>query len=347
MRKLVTLRKISAINPIKGADFIERATVDGWKCVVTKGEFQVGDSCLYFEIDSFIEEGDPRFDFLMKDKIEWEGLTGVRIRTREFRGQISQGLAKPLTLFPEIKLLVFGMIEKNVRQMDFSEIIGVKKWERPIPAELLGTVKGAMPSYIPRTESDRIQNLPDILEEMLDEEFEETIKIDGYSMTVFSHAQDSGVCGRNWWFEVGEENAYTQTADRQGLLQAIVKTGRRLALQGELTGPGVCGNPEKLPDKEFLLFRIIDIETGEKLVGDKRDELVKELVANGATLRTVPVNGVFKLSQLGSVEDILVRASGPSMNPETRREGLVYASLYGRNSIKVISNSYLLQNNDS
>lgn len=42
MRKLATIREISALRPISGADKIEVAQIDGWECVVKKGEFSVG-----------------------------------------------------------------------------------------------------------------------------------------------------------------------------------------------------------------------------------------------------------------------------------------------------------------
>ena len=58
MRKLVTIRKNSAIEPIDGDDVTERATVDGWDLVVKKGEFSIGDSGVYFEIDSVLPEDD-------------------------------------------------------------------------------------------------------------------------------------------------------------------------------------------------------------------------------------------------------------------------------------------------
>ena len=53
MRKLASIQKIIALDPIDGADAIERATVLGWQLVVKKGEFNIGDLCVYCEIDSF------------------------------------------------------------------------------------------------------------------------------------------------------------------------------------------------------------------------------------------------------------------------------------------------------
>ena len=41
-RKLVTIRKISKIEPIKNADNIVKTTCDGWTVVVKKDEFKEG-----------------------------------------------------------------------------------------------------------------------------------------------------------------------------------------------------------------------------------------------------------------------------------------------------------------
>ena len=56
MRKLATVRRIDNILPIAGADAIECAVVGGWKVVVKKGEYQVGDLGIYCEIDSWIPQ---------------------------------------------------------------------------------------------------------------------------------------------------------------------------------------------------------------------------------------------------------------------------------------------------
>jgi len=63
MRKLASVQTIRDIQPIEDADAIEVVSILGWKVVTKKGEFQLGQKCVYFEVDSFlpIEE---RFEFL-------------------------------------------------------------------------------------------------------------------------------------------------------------------------------------------------------------------------------------------------------------------------------------------
>ena len=67
MRKLATIREISNIRPIEGADKIVVAQVDGWECVVQKDEFQIGQHIVYIEVDSIVPER-PEFEFLRPRK---------------------------------------------------------------------------------------------------------------------------------------------------------------------------------------------------------------------------------------------------------------------------------------
>ena len=88
MRKLASIQEIASISPIPGADSIELAQVLGWRVVVKKGEFAVGDRVVYCEVDSLLPEK-PEFEFLRKccyNKV----LNGFRIRTAKLRGVISQ-----------------------------------------------------------------------------------------------------------------------------------------------------------------------------------------------------------------------------------------------------------------
>lgn len=92
-RKLVTIRTIDAIGPIEGADAIEVATIGGWNVVVKKNEVKAGDKVFYFEIDSFLPDGNPAWQFLVdKQGRTFEGRLGHRLRTVKLRGTTSQGL---------------------------------------------------------------------------------------------------------------------------------------------------------------------------------------------------------------------------------------------------------------
>ena len=91
-RKLASIQKVLDLQPIEGADVIEVATINGWKLVVKKGEFEVGDLAVYFEIDSFLPIREE-FEFLRKSSYKKMGdKEGFRLRTIKLRGQISQGL---------------------------------------------------------------------------------------------------------------------------------------------------------------------------------------------------------------------------------------------------------------
>lgn len=65
-RQLATIQRIAALTPIEGADKIEVASVLGWKVVVKKGDFKVGDLCVFAEIDSILPDTNPHFDLKQK-----------------------------------------------------------------------------------------------------------------------------------------------------------------------------------------------------------------------------------------------------------------------------------------
>ena len=92
-RKLASIRVISNLSPIEGADKIETATIDGWKVVVAKDVgHKVGDKVIYCEIDSFLPIRDE-FEFLRKSSYKkMGGEEGFRLKTIKLRGQVSQGL---------------------------------------------------------------------------------------------------------------------------------------------------------------------------------------------------------------------------------------------------------------
>ena len=181
-RKLAHVEIIEEIFSIPNADKIEMVKVLGWECVVKKGEFKVGEKIVYVEVDSVMPEK-PEYEFLRERKF--------RIRTIRLRGQISQGLVLPLSALPQ-NSSYFSIGH------DVTELLGITKYlspseqselqqqEEKIKFEknrfkkfmmryswfrkffLSRKQKSGFPYWVSKTDEERIQNIPHVLEQFKD-----------------------------------------------------------------------------------------------------------------------------------------------------------------------------------
>jgi RNA ligase (TIGR02306 family) len=96
---------------------------------------------------------------------------------------------------------------------EVTELLGVTKYEPPMPAVLAGDAKGLFPSFIQKTDQERIQNLYDDYKSMYaDEEFEVTVKLDGSSATYYFKDGEFGVCSRNLELKETEGNSFLKVS---------------------------------------------------------------------------------------------------------------------------------------
>ena len=347
-RKLASIAEITYIKPIEGADAIECAIVNGgWPVVVKKGEYQVNDLAIYLEIDSWVPHELAPFLSKGQEPREYNGVKGERLKTVKLRGQVSQGLLLPKTILDEKGL---WPLAGNPVGHDLTNQLGIQKWEPPIPSQLQGTMRGNFPHFIPKTDQERCQNLrKEIFETHKDDVYEVTIKLDGSSMTVYVKDGEVGVCSRNIDLVETEGNTFWKSAREQNIVDALRAVsdanGEEYAIQGELIGEGIQGNPEKLTGHKFFLFDIYSITAGRYLEVDERYSIIDKLNMNGASIEHVPVIGImYSVAKVFStIDELLEFAEGPSLNPQTKREGLVFKSWGSDFSFKAISNSYLLK----
>lgn len=361
-RRLATVRRIDAISPIDGSDFLELLTVDGWNAVVPKSDnHAVGDLVVYCETDSFLPIW-PEFAFLEKSSLRKmqtaEGnRTGYRLRTIKLRGQISEGLVIPL-----VKPSPVGEIENNPWYIkiesqnifepvfegdEVTEILGIIKWEPPIHPSLAGKARGNFPSFLVKTDSERIENfIKDFNHHYRNHTWEVTTKLDGSSFTAYLNGGTFGVCSRNLDLVETEGNSFWIAARKNELEKKMAVTGNifgipNLAIQAELMGPGVQGNREGFPDFDIYVFDIYDIEGHTKIDAEKRHKMVKFMGLNH-----VPFHGFVKLDHMQTAKEFLEMAEGPSINHSVR-EGLVFKSVDDPNvNFKAISNTFKLSQKD-
>lgn len=212
MRKLASIQTVVQIEPIEKADSIERIRVLGWWVVCKKSEYEVGDRIVYGEIDSLLPER-PEFEFLRANSfkpavLDGDTVTqpaGFRIRTVKLRGQVSQGICFSLSVLP-----AGTDIEIDI---DVTDLLGITKWEPPMPTGLSGRIKGPFPDFLSKTDETRVQILETVLEEHRGQTFVMTEKVDGSSFTAFLRDGEFGICSRNLWIdETDDANATTRLA---------------------------------------------------------------------------------------------------------------------------------------
>lgn len=189
------------------------------------------------------------------------------------------------------------------------------------------------------------QNIWDEIAEHIEKgtEFEVTMKLDGSSAS-FGLSPDGEyvACSRNLSLKTDQEgNTFVDTGRAYGLEEKLKKMGRPLMISGELMGPGVQKNQEKLSKHQLFVFDVFDPMKGEYLSAEERLEIVKKL----GLLHAPILWGCNTLSDMSiaSLDDLLFFAEGPSLTAK-QREGVVFKSVDGSFSFKAISNKWLLKN---
>ena len=355
-RKLAHVEKIVAINPIDGADKIEVCTVLGWNCIVTKEDnFKVGDLVVYIECDSVVPKTEM-FAFLADRK--------YRIRIIKLRGVYSQGLVMPLSTLPKGKYKEGDDVTKELKITKYdpqaaAEVIQNKGpvWNFLMHFKFFRWLllpkkvkRDLFPSFLVKTDEERIQNIPWVLEKFKDTEFYASIKADGHSNTYWIKDGEFGVASRNIWLKKESDNDYWNLAKKLYIKSKLESTHKNICIQGEQVGPGIQGNKYKLTEHKFLIFNVYDIDA-------KRFYNMGELIGfcNVYGFDHVHIlKEVFKFNGM-TINDVIEKAKGEDpMFPGCMREGLVFRPMngeittagIGRLSFKAINPEFLLKHGE-
>lgn len=381
-RELAYVVEVNDILPIEGADRVEVAVVGGWTIMVRKGQFKPGDLAVYFEIDSKVPEKEP-FLFLA-DK-------HYKIKTQKyFKGTvISQGLLmapadfgwgedfnyKVGDFLTEELGVTYSVEEDNVRKKKsedkYKRMAGrhPKLFQNPIIKRIYKNECGKKflffffgkkkdkktewPSWVVKTDEERVQNIPYILKDK--NPWVVTEKIDGTSttFTIRRHKHrkkkyDFYVCSRNVVFDKPdkqcyyETNVYTEMAqkyDVENVLASILTANPELdwvTLQGETYGASIQKRNYGLNEQRFMGFNLITSNEG------RWDSVRARNFMENMGIPWVPIiDENFILPD--SVGEILEYAENASVIDGGMREGCVFRSHDGSQSFKAVSNAYLLK----
>ena len=346
-RKLASIQRIYKIEPIEGADRIELAYVLGWQCVVNKGQFNVGDLAVYFEIDSFLPIR-PDFEFLRNSSYKNTNIMGegFRLKTQKFRGQVSQGLLLPINQFPEIP------VDVELGE-DITEILNIRKWKIEERVTTGGTIKGTLPYTVPHTDETRVQAAPELIKEFAGIDYYISTKMDGSSHSISIDENGVHVTGHNYEYKDDGNSSFYNFVNERGYKNAIEAFKEKeglstLTIQGEFCGAGIQKNRLRLTKPEWYVFTIM--ENGKRVSLNRMLEICSEV---GLTNVPIEETGNDLPAKYPTVEALLERADGEYPNGG-KKEGIVIrptepifcANIGAELSMKVVSNKYLLKNGE-
>lgn len=381
-RALAHIEKIEWIRPIEGADNIELIGVLGWVCIAKIGEFKVGDTAVYIEIDSKCPENDERFAFLAAKHYKVKTMKLGKFKV------ISQGLALPISLFPELADKPIGSDVTDDLKITYSSEEDIKRksnkvdseakykamanrhqklFKKPLVRKIMRYKLGRrimflifgrkkdnpkkFPDWIVKTDETRIENAPFYLEST--DKWIKTEKLDGTSCTF---AVDKGkrnkyefiVCSRNVRQADRDQacyhdsNIYWELADKYDIENILTKFA---------TDNGY--------DRVVLQGEGVGSVQGNPYKFTENKLFVFNLIINGTRLGTVEMakfcdeNGLLHVPIIDTeytlpktMEEMKLEADGYSeINPKVKREGFVYRSIDGQQSFKNVSREYLLKHN--
>lgn len=243
--KLASIEIIKNIRSHSNADSLEIAEVLGWQTIVKKGIHKEGDKIVFITIDTIV----PRYhwsDFLA-DKNNPD--KPIRLKNIKLRGEYSSGLVIPMS---EFSSFVFKDYDVG---SDVTEILGITKYIKEIPANLSGETLGDFPTHLaPKTDEDNGLNDPILVDKVLkcNPFITVTQKLDGSSITlIVENGILTQVCTRNLSKKETENNTFWKAAKKLSIPQNWTGT-----IQGELCGNGIQRNQLKLEDVRIFVFQI-------------------------------------------------------------------------------------------
>ena len=399
-RELAYVVIIDGIEPIEGYDRVEHAIVGGWRIIVQKDQFKIGDPAIYFEIDSRVPADKECFAFLEKRHYKVKTLKmcktlsqGLLMHASDFGWTIENSVIDdhPVIIDDEGKShyatdesrfltqklgVVYAEDEDNSRKSapvdkykkmaqrhpsifkkSWARWLMKRAWGRKLMFMFFGKKKdkkNGWPSSVSKTDEERVQNMPWIINDT--GKWIATEKIDGTSTTFTMKRGKFGrkqfyVCSRNVCF--GEENkpcyydtnVYWEMAKKYKMydvLSALMDTSfpdaEWVTIQGETYGATVQKRDYSLDGRDFMAFNLITSTHG-RYGTMEMIEYLKPFVPCVPIIET----DIDFTDKFATVEDMLLYAEGDSVVDGKPREGIVFRSTDGTKSFKAVSNSFLLK----
>ncbi|MFF2141421.1 RNA ligase (ATP) [Kitasatospora sp. NPDC058190] len=222
------------------ADALELAQVGLYRAVVAKGAYRTGDIALYI----------PEQAVLPDELIEEIGLTGKlagaranRVKAVRLRGELSQGIVCRPAALADTDLA--GAADRGE---DFAELLGIVKWQPPVPTSMSGEVVSA-PDLLPWVDVENLKRYPDVFEPgepvVLTEKLHGSCCLVTYTAATGGvQVSSKGIGAQGLALAEDARNLYWRAVRGYGIAEVAARLAGRLGAErvgifGEVFGEGV------------------------------------------------------------------------------------------------------------
>lgn len=379
-RSLAHVEQIIDIQEIPGCDKIALATILGWKIIVQKEHFNIGDYCIFIETDSLLPKIEV-FEFMSKRKF--------RVRTIKMKGVYSQGLAIPLKkgsnqesheefddgtfwCFTDDVVKQCNIVPNRVLYIgdDVTKLLGIEKYEsqtdkdsyEPTPKKkynfftrfmtrfnwyrrLFKIKSKSFPTFLNKTDEPRVQNIPWIIEKCKEIKLYKTEKLEGTNGNYWYInkliSPEFGICSRNVRkFELGN-NYYSKIAKQLNIKQILKDYYKKNKINIAIQGEIIGpGINGNIYNLKELDFYIFNVFNIDKKEYLCYKDIVKFCCETG--IKMVPILDENYIIE-EDLQKLIDSSTGKSVLYDTLREGIVIRSYDQSISFKIVSPEYQLE----
>jgi len=206
--------------------------------------------------------------------------------------------------------------------LDVTEILKILKYEPPIPACLEGEMKGPFPSFLPKSDETRCQNLQPILTKFKGTLCYYSEKLDGSSMTSLVNNKIFGMASRGMELVENYSNSFWKVSKQLELENKLRSLNVNIGCQLEIIGEGIQGNKYKLKGQTAYCFNLFNIDKYEYFSYKDFIEITKKL--------DIPIVPIIcdNFELVDDIPTLVKLASRKSLlNPSVEAEGIVIRPL--------------------
>ena len=248
--QLASIEKIDSVLPHTNADSLEIVVVRNCNVIVPKGKHTVGEHIIFLWPDGILPD------------VPWAQFYRARcsrVKACKLRGQWSFGIVETPTSLGYTGPMTLGL--------DVSEILGISKYEPPLPQDF--SALGSLPHGIPKTDEENHYHLNELPYGKL---CVVTRKRDGSSCSFYYNVETDtfGILSRSMELKRECVNDWTVHVEKHNIENKLRQYCKRhnvsLCLRGEAFGSGRNGHGANVDAKEtrsWELFSVYDIDSHE------------------------------------------------------------------------------------